>query len=291
MNIKIPLYFLIAVCSVVISVFIYSAIVPGTELIQTNTSRFLANILSMGVMIQSAIFSLLLIKQSESNRKNSDEVNARSEAFRNFQFIASNYTTVDFFDSMTLYRESQKYIDRLKERMDFKFYMRQDGISFDDIKKNLDEYVFLTVKLPLKIVVGDAVARIRFYNFRLDRDDVVHSFVPCCDGFQGLILWNEKKQRQELSLNLIAQKDSDFFCEDTVTPFTKIKVFLSMHSVLGVVVKGWTELYFTNPQKRERDGANKYIINSTQFNITSLPELETSIDAMPKAFVPPSVAC
>ena len=270
-------------CVIVVTLFIVSSLLPDVELIQTNTSRFLANILAMGVMIQSAIFSLLLIKQSEANRKNSDEVTARSETFRNFQFIASNYTTVDFFDSMTLYRESEKYIARLKERMDFKFYMRQDGIAFDDIKANLDDYVFLTVKLPLKIVVGDAIARVRFYNFRLDREEAVHSFVPCCDGFQGLILWNEKKQRQELSLNLIARKDSDFFCETTVTPFTKIKVFLSMHSVLGVVVKGWTELYFTNPQKRERDGANKYIINSTQFAIAGVPELEVSLDAIPKA--------
>jgi len=275
MNTKIPLFFLIAVVTIVLIIFAVSQfIVPDVDLIQTPTARLLANILALGVMIQSAIFSLLLIRQAELNRKNNDEINARAESFRNLQFVASNYAIVEFFDNMLMYRTSDRYVNRLKERMDFRFYMRYNGVDFEDVKQNPDKYSFLTVKIPLRLVVGDAIGKVRFLNFRLDRDQEVHNFVPCCDDFRGLILWNETKERQELSINLIVPKDSDFYNEDTVTPFSKIKVYLSMHSLLGVAVKGLTELYFTNPQKRERDGANKYIIHSSQFKVDGLPELD-----------------
>jgi len=279
MNTKIPLFFLIGVVIVVFTLFIVSQfVIPGVDLIQTPTARLLANVLALGVMIQSAIFSLLLIRQAEINKKNNDEINARAESFRNLQFVASNHVIIEFFDNMLMYRTSDRYVTRLKERMDFRFYMRYNGVDFEDVKENTEKYSFLTVKIPLRLVVGDSIGKIRFLNFRLDRGEEVHNFVPCCENFQGLILWNESKKRQELSINLIVPKDNDFYSEDTVTPFSKIKVFLSMHSMLGVVVKGRTELYFTNPQKRERDGANKYIIHSSQFKVDGLPELDSTVE-------------
>ena len=279
MKIKIPLYFLIATIFVVLVLFIVSTFFPNLEMIQTPTARLLANVIALGAMIQSAIFSLLLIRQAEANKKNSDDVTARSEEFRNFQFIVSNRATVEFYAHMSISRESPRYVQRLKDHLDFKFYMRHNGVDFDDVLTNFDKYSFLTVKLPFKMVVGDEIGTIKFVNFLLDKEDQTHTFVPCCDDFQGLILWNETKQRRELSVNLILPKGSGFYNENTVTPFTKIKIFLSMHSTLGVVVKGWTELYFTNPQKRDNDGSNKYTISSSQFKISGLPELEASVGA------------
>jgi hypothetical protein len=273
-TIKIPLYFLIGVVTIVVTMFVISTAFPHIELIQTPTARFLANIIAIGAMVQSGIFSLLLIRQSDINRKNSDDTQERAEAFRNLQFVASNHTIIEFFDAMTMASKSARNMQRMKERMDFKFCLREEGIGFQDICGDIDGYSYVTINIPIKVVVGNAVSAVKFINFRLSREDSNHHFVPCCPDSQGLILWNEAKKRQELTFNLIVPKNNDFYNEDTVTPFTKIKVFLSMHSMLGVVVKGWTELYFTNPQKRERDGANKYQINSSQFRIEGLPELE-----------------
>ncbi|MCL2851102.1 MAG: hypothetical protein FWE01_01940 [Firmicutes bacterium] len=273
-SIKLPLFFLITVVITVVTIFIVSALLPSLDLIATPTARLLANILSLGVMIQSAIFSMLLIRQAEVNRKNSDNLNAKAESFRNFQFIVSNRTTVEFHAHMSISRASQRYVALLKENLDFKFYMRHNGVDFEHVKANLDEYSFLTVRIPLKLVVGDELGAVKFMNFSLDREGETHTFIPCCEDYQGLILWNEEKQRREVSVNLILPKGSGFYNEKTVTPFSKIKIFLSMHSTLGVVVRGWTELYFTNPLKRERDGSNKYHISSSQFKISGLPELE-----------------
>ncbi|MCL2846654.1 MAG: hypothetical protein FWE38_03100 [Firmicutes bacterium] len=277
MNIRIPLFFVIAVVVVTVALFVVSAFLPDVEMIQTPTARLIANVLALGVMIQSAIFSLLLIRQSEVNRKNSDDINARAEAFRNFQFVASNRTIIEFHDYMLMFRTSERYTERLKQRMDFKFFMRHNGINMDDVRADISAYSILTVKFPMKVIVGDVIGAVKFINFRLDKEDGIHNFVPCCDDFQGLILWNEEKQRQEITVNLILPKGSGFYNEQTITPFHKIRIFLSMHSLMGVVVKGWTELYFTNPQKRERDGANKYMISSSQFKISGLPELEENI--------------
>ena len=278
MNTKIPLYFLIGVIFVVAVLFIVSTFMPDVDMIQTPTARLLGNVLSMGVMIQSAIFSLLLIRQSEVNKRSSDDRNDRSEAFRNFQFIAENRAKVEFHEFMLMYRTNPRYVDRLKSRLDFKFFMRHNGIEMEDIVKNLDNYSFLTIIMPIKVVDGD-LGEIKFINFRLEKENEIHFFVPCSDDYQGLILWNEEKKRYEVTVNLILNKGSGFYNENTITTFTKIKLFHSVHSMLGVVVRGWTELYFTNPQKRERDGANRYMISSSQFKISGIPELETAVQA------------
>jgi len=46
-----------------------------------------------------------------------------------------------------------------------------------------------------------------------------------------------------------------------------------MISLLGVVVDGSIELYFTNPEKIDKTGANKYRINSSQFELIGAPKL------------------
>ncbi|MCL2586953.1 MAG: hypothetical protein FWE31_01800 [Firmicutes bacterium] len=274
MSIKIPLYFMILVVATVLVLFTVSAFIPGLEMIETPTARLLGNIIALGAMIQSAIFSLLLIRQSEVNRKNSEVTNARSETFRNFQFIAANRATIEFVDHMSLNRASIRYVNRLKKDLDFRFFLLHNGSVLDDVKENFQNYSFLTVKIPFKIVVGDEIGAVKFINLMLDREDETHKFVPCSEDYQGLIIWNETKKRQELSVNLILPKGSGFYNEETVTPFSRIKIFMSMHSTLGVVVKGWTDLYFTNPQRRDSDGANKYLISSSRFRISGLPELE-----------------
>jgi len=262
---------------IAVALFTVSQLMSG-DIIRTPTFQIVGNFLSLGLVLSSAWFSFLLIKQGETNRRNNDETNTRAESFRNLSFIASNHTIVDFYESITISYESERYIKRLKESHDFKFYMLEKGINLDDVKTNFEDYIFLTIKIPIRVVVGTAIGSIQFKNIRMDRSDKVHHFVPCTKDFHALILYNEDAKRQEVSVNIIANKDKDFYTQDIVNPFTKIKLFLTMHSFLGVAVSGWTELYFTNPQNLETDGANKYKINSSQFQIVGLPVLKKSVD-------------
>jgi hypothetical protein len=45
-------------------------------------------------------------------------------------------------------------------------------------------------------------------------------------------------------------------------------------SLLGVSIKGMSELYFTNPEKLEGDLTNTYKINASNFVISGMPYLE-----------------
>ena len=262
---------------VIVGLFVVSQLMPG-DIIQTSTFQILSNVLSLGLVLSSSLFSYLVMKQGKTSSRSSADANARAESFRNLQFIASNHTIVDFFDSLLIFIEPERYVERLRQTQDFKFYMREKGIDLEDVKENFDNYFFLTVKIPIRVVVGNAVSSIQFRKFRLDRADKMHNFVPCSGNFHALILYNDEEKRQEVSINLIVNKDSEFYTTDIINPFTKIKLNLTMHSFLGVAVTGWTELYFTNPQKLEKDGTNKYKINSSQFQIVGLPTLDNSVD-------------
>jgi len=270
---------------VLVSVFVPAAIIlfivsqtTSGNIIKAPTFQIISNTLALGGFLSSALFSFLLVKQGEDNRKHNDMVNARSEAARDLGFIAANHTIIDFYDSFTVSYMSTRYLARLKKSQDFTFFMRDNGIDLDNVKENMDEYIFVTVKIPIRVVVGTAVSSIQFKNIKMNRQDKVHNFIPCARNFSALILYNDDKKCQEVSVNLITTKDSEFAQQDVVNPFTKIKFFLTMHSFLGVAVTGWTELYFSNPQNLEKDGANKYKINSTQFQIVGLPTLKKSVE-------------
>lgn len=49
---------------------------------------------------------------------------------------------------------------------------------------------------------------------------------------------------------------------------------LHITSLLGVVVEGMSELYFTNPEQIEGDFTNTYKINSSNFIIKGMPYIE-----------------
>ena len=277
MKTKILISILVAFTVAVVTLFVVSQTVGG--FIETPTFQILSNFMTFGSVISATLFSYLLIRQGDMHKKNNDDVNARAEAFRDLQFIASNHTITEFYDQMLIFRESERYVERLKRNLDFKFYMREKEIDLEDVKANFDNYFFLTVKIPIRVVVGNAVSSIQLKNFRLDRVDKVHNFVPCAKNFRALILYSDDDKRQEVTVNLIANKHSEFYSNDIVNPFTKIKLLVTMHSFLGVAVTGWNELYFTNPQKLEKDGTNKYKINSSQFQISGLPTLVGSVGA------------
>lgn len=270
------------VCMVLITVgvFVFSQL-SSSDVIKPPTFQILSNILALASFIMTSFFSYLLVKHTDNvnnqNRKNNDEINARSESFRTLQFIASNYAVVDFVDRMLIYEVYKNYTKELKKTKNFKFYMREEHIALEDITKNFDNYVFLTVRIPIQAFSGGgSVASITFSNFHFHKEDVKHKFVPCSDERNSLVLYNKEEQRSEVVVNLVAEKQ--FWSSDTVNPFDKIQFNHTMNSLLGVQTSGWTEIYFVNPQKLEKDGANKYTINSSQFEISGLPKLSALVE-------------
>jgi len=235
--------------------------------------RMLALILAFATFVMTTLFSFLILNHNITMRKMSEESNKSADEFRELQFVSSNYSVIDFHGDMLLYEQYSTYTDTLRETRDFTFYLRHDHFDMRDVAENLDDYAILSVKLPFRVIEGKRLAGVRITRFRFTRDKVQYKFVPCTSGLNALILHDEGTNNNYVLVNLIIEKDGDFFTRDAVTPFGKIKLNLSMTSLLGVEVGGWSELYFTNPRKLEKDGANMYKITSSQFKISGLPTL------------------
>lgn len=96
-----------------------------------------------------------------------------------------------------------------------------------------------------------------------------HNFFPPEGETNALILYNESDKRSEAIINLIMKKTSDTVGE--INPFLKIKINLDKESLLGVIVGG--SIVFYQSGKNRKTGANKYKINSSQFEIAGKPRL------------------
>ena len=249
------------------------------------TFPLMSIIISFAAFAVSSLFSFSILNHNailrdanDELKKNSDDVNARAEAFRTLQFIASNYTIVDFTDYIVMYDEPERYVGIFKSNHDFTFYMREDDVSIEDVNEHPENYRFITVKIPFTIVEGKTIGKVKFARFKFSKDGKDHRFVNCGRMTNSLILYNEQDHRSEALVNLIMRKGSEFYKPGAVNPFLKIKINLTMVSLLGVAVTGWIELYFTNPERLESDGSSKYKINSSQFEVSGLPQLLSSVN-------------
>lgn len=266
-----------------VSGVLYAVSFASIPIIKAETFWLLNIALAFATFVVTSFFSYVLIKHTdiinEQNRKNNDSVNARSESFRTLQFVASNYAAVDFVDYMLIYEVYGRYINELKKTLNFQFYMREEGVSLDDIANNFHDFVFVAVRIPIQPLSSEnKISSIKFSDFHFHKEDTQHYFVPCSEHARNaLILFNKEEKRQEVAINLVVRKSSEFWLHDAVNPFLKITFNHTMFSLLGVSVSGWTELYFVNPQKVEKSGANKYTINSSQFEISGLPKLSERV--------------
>ena len=284
MDFKILLIIWGCTVAVVITLFILSETV-FVAIIKGETFQVLSNFLALVTFLTTSLLSFSLIKNSkdinEQNQRNSAEINARNESFRTLQFIASNYAAIDFVDYMLIYEAYKRYVDDTKKTKNFSLFMREENVSLDDINANYDDFTFVTVRIPIiPLASGNkSVTSIRFSNFVFHKEDSLHQIVACCDVERNaLILYNKDDRCQEVVVNLIVRKSSGFWIQDKVNPFLKISFNHTMYSLLGVEVSGWTELYFVNPEKVEKSGANKYTINSSQFEISGLPKLSALVE-------------
>lgn len=223
----------------------------------------------------TCFFSYLIYDHNKVIRENNADANKRAELFREMQFSSSNYTIVDFVDGMTIDKESTRYIDKYIKNGNLRFHMVEDSVNGDDVLQNPNDYCYLTLKIPYNIVESKPVANIIFNKLTFERDNSKYRFMTPKSESESFafLLYNECYKRNNAIINLIVRKDSDFFSFDKINEFTKIKITLRVNSLLGVEVKGITELYFTNPERKDKDGGNTYKINSSIFLLGDMPKL------------------
>ncbi|VEU79599.1 hypothetical protein [Haploplasma axanthum] len=232
--------------------------------------RIAVLIVSFAAFVASTMFSLMVYLHNKTVSKINDDSNRRAELFRELQFASSNYSIIEFNDRMLIYHESERYIPRFYNDDRPTFHMVQDTL---DMEKEVD---FYTIRIPFKVIEGKTAGKIKLQKIRFEREGVKFNFIPAYGRTetQGYILYNEQTKRNNLIINLVFNKDSGYFSEEELNKFSKIKIFLSVVSILGVKIKGISELYFTNPTIIEGDGLHTYKINSANFSLTQKPSIE-----------------
>ncbi len=237
--------------------------------------RVAAIFIAFATFLSSMLFSLLILMHNKTTVKINDDTNKRAELFRELQFASSNYSIIDFIDRMLIYPESDRYIEKFLKQKSSMFHMLEKGLDKHDIYKHPENYQFLTIRIPFRVIEGKIVSTITFDKLRFERDGIDYEFYPPDQGTESraFLLYNERTKRNNTIINLIMSKDSSFYHFDEVNQFTKIKIYVNITSLLGVKVKGNSELYFTNPEQIEGDNSNTYAIHSSNFLITEQPKI------------------
>lgn len=241
--------------------------VTSIEFIKSSTFWMISLVLSFSTFVMTTLFSFMILSHNIEMRKMS----------RN-QFLSNNYSVIDFNGDMLLYEQPKNYTEALKKTQDYKFYLHRNIFKLDEVKENFNDFAIISIKLPFRVAEGKSIGDVRISNFKFSRDETDYCFVPCGDGINTMILQDIDGSNKYVLANLIIRKDGDFFVRSgDVTPFGKIRLNLSMRSLLGVEVDGWIELYFINPLKLEKGYINVYKITSSQFKISGLPTLVKEI--------------
>ena len=223
----------------------------------------------------STLFSLLILTHNRTVVRINDDTNRRAELFRELQFASSNYSIIEFMDRMLIYAESTRYVDRLLQRKSMMFHMIEDKLEEEDIYLHPELYRFVSLKIPFRVIEGKIISSITFDKLRFERNGINYEFItpPSEKESRAFLLYNEHTKRNNVIINLIIKNDSVFYNPDEINVFSKIKIYINITSLLGVKVKGNSELYFTNPEQIEGDGTNTYRINSANFTLTEMPKI------------------
>lgn len=237
--------------------------------------RVAAIFIAFATFLSSMLFSLLILMHNKTTVKINDDTNKRAELFRELQFASTNYSIIDFIDRMLIYPESDRYIEKFLKQKSSMFHMLEKGLDKHDIYEHPENYQFLTIRIPFRVIEGKIVSTITFDKLRFEREGIDYEFYPPDHGTESraFLLYNERTKRNNTIINLIMSKDSSFYHFDEVNQFTKIKIYVNITSLLGVKVKGNSELYFTNPEQIEGDNSNTYAIHSSNFLITEQPKI------------------
>lgn len=223
----------------------------------------------------STAFSLLIFLNNRMVAKANEDANRRGELFRELSFASSNYSIIEFMDRMLIYDESNRYIDKYVKNQVLDFHMIERRVEEEDVFVHPEDYSFISVKIPFRVIEGKVVSSITFHSLRFKREEETFEFISPRHQNDGrvYILYNEQTKRSNVIINLICAKKADFWLSSQINIFTKITANLEIRSLLGVSVCGVSELYFTNPQQIEGDGTNTYKINSSNFTLSSMPKV------------------
>lgn len=231
--------------------------------------RIAVLIVSFASFGASTLFSLMVYTHNKTVSKVNDDSNKRAEMFRELQFASSNYSIIEFNDRMLISRESERYIPKFIEKETPSFHLVIENLEAD---KPLS---YFTIRIPFKVIEGKSCGRIELSSIKFERDQEVFNFIPMDHEHtaRAYILYNEHTKRNNLIINIVCNEDSNFFKED-INHFTKIKIKLTIVSILGVSILGRSELYFTNPTQTEGSGLHTYSINSSNFLLSTSPFVE-----------------
>lgn len=270
---------IILVISLLVLVLSIIALIVSYELsaiIDVIGIRIAALIIAFGSFGSSSFFSFLIYTHNRTVSKINDDTNKRAELFRELQFASTNYSIIEFMDRMLLYIESSRYVERFFERKTYEFHMLEVKVKLEDLIKTPDDYQFTSIRIPFKVIEGKVVSKVELEKLIFDRINERFEFYPAgaTKLANAFLLYNERTKRNNIIINVVTKKTDNFFLSTQVNQFSKIKITLSITSLLGVNVKGVNELYFTNPEQIEGDGTNTYKINSSNFTITEMPRVE-----------------
>lgn len=236
--------------------------------------RIATIVVSFASFIASTSFSFLVYYHNRTVSRINDDTNRRAELFRDLQFASSNYSIIEFMDRMKISIESERYIEKyILNRKNFNYHMLEENVKEHDVIANPSNYDFVSIRIPFRVIEGKSVSNISLDQLTFEREAKKFIFRPpsMVQESQVFILFNEVTQRNNVIINLIVPKSLNFFHGDTINDFSKIKIKLNINSLLGVRVKGTSELYFTNPEQIEGDGTNTYRINSSNFTLLEMP--------------------
>lgn len=222
----------------------------------------------------TSTFSYLVYSHNRTVSRVNDDANQRAELFRELQFASSNYSIIEFYDRIEIYPESDRYIEKFIGNQSLEFHMFEESINCEKVLAKPEQYRYLTLRLPYRVVEGKVVSKISFERLKFERSGKVYRFKSPNTSSQAFLLYNDLTKRNEAIINLIIAQDSDFLNNEKDNEFTKIKINVLITSILGVVAKGINELYFTSPEINKENGTNLYKINSSNFTLIAIPQLE-----------------
>jgi len=235
--------------------------------------RIAAIVIAFASFGSSTLFSLLILHHNTTVTQINDDLNRRAELFRELQFTSGNYSIIEFMDRMLIFNESERYVERYIQRKDYVFHMVEQGLDIAHVSDNISDYEFYSFKIPYRVVEGKLISKITFSQIYFERDNKRFFFVPPTNHkySRAFLLYNEQTKRNNVIINLIVSKGSPFFIPSEINVFSKIKMDMTIVSLLGVGIHGMSELYFTNPVKIEGDLTNTYRINSSNFILKGMP--------------------
>lgn len=238
--------------------------------------RIATLIVAFAAFLSSTAFSFLVYMHNRTVSQINEDTNRRAELFRNLQFTSSNYSIIEFMDRMLIYVESDRYIDKFIKKQDPSFHMFDSSIDENDVFTHPQDYDYVSLKIPFKVIEGKLVSKITIEKLKFERNDFNFELIASKHQLKTrvYILYNDQTKRNNIIVNLVTKKNSGFFIPSQINVFSKIKITLNITSLLGVTSKGTSELYFVNPEQIEGDGTNTYRINSSNFVLKGMPFID-----------------